>query len=314
MKALVTGGVGLIGHSIVEKLLNYGDDVTVVDDLSAYNKKLGEKLENQIKKEAKFYKLDVSDPKFIDIFSSQEFDVIYNFGSYSSDRYFERDEQDAMLKTIVGQINVFKIAHKSNAKVVYPSSGTVYGNTPAPQTEEQKLAPQTVYAATKTYIEAYSSVHDEVDSVALRIFTGFGSRELYKGDIASVVTLFTIAAIRGEELLVYGDGTQRRDFIEADDVAEIAYRTARSQKKVKIVNCGSGKSFSYLDLIDLIKKHVNDDLRIRKVPSRTRFVAETRADTKLLRELTNYEPKGLVEAYPKYLGELKTLLDEMRNE
>jgi nucleoside-diphosphate-sugar epimerase len=311
-RALVTGGVGLIGYSIVKNLLKHGEDVIVADDLSVYDQKLGEKLRAQVEKEAKFYKLDFSDPSSADALKPERPDFIYNFGSYSSDRYYEKDERGAILKTILktvmGQINAFKIAGELGAKVVYPSSGTVYGNTPAPQTEGQKLAPQTVYAATKAYLEMYSSVHGQVRSTALRIFTGFGAKELYKGSVASVVTLFTAAAIRGEELVVYGDGTQKRDFIEVDDVAEVAYRAAKSEKDARVLNCGSGKSYSYLELIDLIRKHAKDDLKVVHVPSRTKFVAETRADVALLRDATGYVPKGLVETYPKYLRELKELL------
>ncbi|MGC8981972.1 MAG: NAD-dependent epimerase/dehydratase family protein [Minisyncoccia bacterium] len=309
-RALVTGGLGLIGSAIVKKLLKYGHDIVIVDDLSAYDSITSKKLIQEIDKDIIFYSFDVADKKFFDMLNNEKFDVIFNFGSYSSDRYFERNTIDAINKTINGMVNVFNLARKVGAyKIIYPSSGTVYGNSRPPQNESQKLEPQTIYAITKIYCEMLSSLNKDVESVGMRIFTGYGAREIFKGNIASVVSIFTISAMLDKELEVYGDGSQKRDFIEVKDIAEVALRLTKTNKDVKVVNVGSGESYSFMDLINLIKNHTGKDLKIKFVENKTRFVAETRADITLLKDVTGYRPRGLIEMYPDYYNEIKKYVE-----
>lgn len=306
---LVTGGLGLLGTSIVEKLLKKGHQVTVVDDLSFCEKSL---TVNDIKwpfmKDVTFVNGDISDSKFIDSVKNTNFDWIFNFGSYSSDRYFEKNDKDGIYKTIFGMLNVLKLSSQmGDIPVIYPSSGTVYGNSISPQREDQQLKPQTLYSITKIYLEMLSKMFAKTRSYGLRIFTGYGPREIYKGNIAGVVTLFTLSALKGENIEVYGDGEQKRDFIEADDVAEIAVRIANSNMDSTEINCGSGKSYSFNDLIKLIAEKVEKEVKVVHVESKTRFVAETRPDITKLKTIIGFEPPDLKKKYNLYFEKLLEL-------
>ena len=104
-------------------------------------------------------------------------------------------------------------------KLIYASSGSVYGNTPLPQSENQEPKPANLYGVAKLALEKIASVYsDQVESVGLRIFAGYGPGEEHKGEIASPVAIFLFAALKGEPLVIYGNGEQSRDFIYIDDV------------------------------------------------------------------------------------------------
>lgn len=308
--ALVTGGLGLIGSAIVKKLVETGHQVVIVDDLSAYDSITAKKLIGRLDRSLIFYQLDASDSRFTDILSDEKFDVIFHFGSYSSDRYFERNTTSAINKTISSMVNVLRLAKKAGTfKVIYPSSGTVYGNSRPPQKELQELSPQTTYAITKIYCEMLADLQKDVDSTGLRIFTGYGAREIYKGKLASVVTLFTISAMYNKEIEVYGDGSQKRDFVEVGDIAEVASRLMQTNRAISVINVGSGESFAFTELIGLIEKYTGKELNVRYVESKTKLVSETMADITSLRDVIGYRPKSLPEMYPHYYNEIKDLVE-----
>jgi UDP-glucose 4-epimerase len=310
-RALVTGGLGLIGSSLVSNLLKSGNELVVIDNGSAFDYNLFQKLSSQISEDVTLIKSDTEDQKLLDLLKHENFDFIFNFGSYSSDRYYEKNDIDAVNRTINGMLNIFKLAKITKAsRIIYPSSGTVYGNNHSPQGEGINLMPQTLYSITKIYLELLSKINKEIESVGLRIFTGYGSREWYKGDLSSVVSLFTTSAIEKKSIEIYGDGNQRRDFIESDDIAEIAVRLAKDETPPSIVNCGSGESNSFNELIDLISKSVDGKLDVRYVKSKTKFVAETKANIDLMLNHTKFKPKRLNEIFPHYFKELKMLMEE----
>ncbi len=310
-RALVTGGLGLIGSSVVSNLQKKGSEVVIVDDGSAYTGNLFEKLSEQMGEKSSLIKIGTENPKLLNILEGERFDFIFNFGSYSSDRYFERDDIDAINKTINGMINILKVARSTKAgRVVYPSSGTVYGKTGAPQFEETLLDPLTPYSITKVYLEMLSKINDDISTVGLRIFTGYGAREWYKGNISSVVTLFTTAALKNRPIEIYGDGNQRRDFIDSDDIAEIAVRLATADTSPRIVNCGSGYSNSFNELVDLISRNVEMEVNVKYVDSKVKFVPETRANVDRLLKFTGFKPAELSNRFGQYLKELRTFMEE----
>lgn len=309
-RVLVTGGFGLIGFEIVRKLASKGYEVTVTDDLSMQSSNSKYKTNEKLPKDTEFIRIGTHSKSYVEKLSDHDFVYIFNFGSYSTDRYFEANPIDAINKTVNGMINVLKIANRCNSKkVIYPSSGTIYGNQKAPQTEILIPTPQTLYSATKVYLEMINSIYKGINTTAMRIFTGFGAREIIKGKMASVVTLFTVSAIEGTPIDIYGDGSQKRDFIEAKDIAEIGYKLAISEATPSIVNVGSGVSYSFNDLVSLIEKHLNIEIKKNYVKSKTRFVEETRADVEELRKSVGFVPVGLEKRFPSYLEELTEIME-----
>ncbi|MEM3906462.1 MAG: NAD-dependent epimerase/dehydratase family protein [Nitrososphaerota archaeon] len=300
-KALVLGGAGFIGSAISKGLLRKGYEVTIVDNLETGNLRL-------LPKEGyDFINLDVTSSEFLEKTKGIDFDYIFNFGSYSSDRFFNFDG-DAVYKTIKGMLNVIKLAESSSCRsVVYPSSGTVYGNSKPPQKEVDNVKPKSMYACTKLFLENFTStLSDGINYVGLRIFTGYGEGEIFKGDMASVVTLFFKSIKRGEKVVIYGDGTQKRDFVYVEDIADIAIKAA--EKEVSgVLNVGSGQSTSFNDLIKMLSEALNTNAKVVYIKSPIPWIQETKADITKLKKFMNYSPTPLSEGIVKLISGVSKL-------
>jgi len=220
----VTGGFGFLGSEIVKECLRKGFEVDVVDNLSSGNLNLLKGYD------VGFHKLSVESENFVDKLRDNKYDYIFNFGSPSSDRLYALDGH-SLFVTAKGMLNCVKLAQITGAsKIVFPSSGNVYGNLDPPQTEALCPRPLTQYASTKVLLENLAGIYRSKDLriLGLRIFTGYGEGERFKGGIASFAWKAYLAGIEDKEIDVYEDGEQRRDFIYGEDVARIAVKGAES--------------------------------------------------------------------------------------
>jgi UDP-glucose 4-epimerase len=303
LSSLVTGGAGFIGSSIVEKLLGKGYKVTVVDNLSNSNGKL---IANR---DVEFIRGDISKPAIVKTLRNYSFNHIYNFGSPSTDRFFTSNGQ-AVCETIRGMFNVLEIARVTGAdSIIYPSSGTVYGNLPAPQTESAKIMPKSMYACTKMFLENFSGTinFEGIALLGLRIFTGYGEREMSKSpDSRSVVSIFYKAISSNLQPVVYGDGQQRRDFVHSDDIANIAIVGAK-KKLAGVLNVGSGYSTSFNELIDLLNRKLGKSIKPKYINSPITKIDETRADISKLSTKLEYKPLRIEEGIDLYLKRIKDI-------
>jgi UDP-glucose 4-epimerase len=174
--------------------------------------------------------LDVSKGDFVDLVKRYDLDFIFHFGAPSSVILFNKDLEGMFCKTVSGFLNVMEVAVKTKCrKVVYPSSGSVYGEVPPPQSEDAVPKPVNLYGIAKLTCERIADYYSRsrgIKSVGLRIFAGYGPSEDHKGDIASPVTIFLKSILKGENPIVFGDGTQSRDFVYIDDVVEAIVRCA----------------------------------------------------------------------------------------
>ena len=301
LRSLVTGGAGFIGSSIVEKLLGKGYKVTVVDNLSNSNGKL------IAKRDVEFIRGDISKPAVVKILRNYSFHHIYNFGSPSTDRFYTSNGK-AVCETIRGMFNVLEIARVTGAdSIIYPSSGTVYGNLPASQTESGKIMPKSMYACTKMFLENFAGTinFEGIALLGLRIFTGYGEREMSKSpDSRSVVSIFYKAISSNLQPVVYGDGQQRRDFVYSDDIANIAIVGAE-KKLAGVLNVGSGYSASFNELIDLLNRKLGKSIRPKYVDSPITKIDETRADISKLSTKLDYKPLRIEEGIELYLKRIK---------
>jgi len=300
-KCLVVGGAGFIGVKIVQKLIEMGYEVTVVDNLSNSDGKLLNKLK------CEFIKQDVSDVRVVEMFSKYSLKYIFNFGSPSTDRFFTFDGKGTC-ETIRGMLNIIEIAKVTGASsIVYPSSGTVYGNLPPPQSEVMKTKPKSMYACTKAFLENISDTVDikGLNIAGLRIFTGYGEGEIAKSpDSRSVVSLFYDSISRDIPPIVYGNGEQKRDFVYVDDIANIAIKVAESNFR-GIVNVGSGTSTSFNHLIELLNSKLGKSVKPRYIPSPIVHISETRADISKLRDEIGYLPVSIEKGIEMYLNRIK---------
>ncbi len=230
-RALVTGGAGFIGMNLVRELCAANVEVTVMDDFSAAPRTNLSGLpvdivEGSVMDESSFTKLP-------------DIDYVFHLASPSSVILYRKDPQKCFSTTTISMINVLRHAKaKGVRKIVYPSSGSVYGRARPPQKETTIPKPTNLYAVAKLACEQMiEGTEDPPPTTLLRIFAGYGPGETHKGQIASPVGLFLKSMTSDEQPAIYGDGSQSRDFIYIDDVVKIMMSAAESAL-VGVVNAG----------------------------------------------------------------------------
>jgi UDP-glucose 4-epimerase len=206
MEAVVTGGAGFIGSNLVDSLLARGDDVTVIDNFASG------KREN-LNPDATLLEHDIREPFTIDA------DVVFHLAAQADvQTSMARPEYDAAVN-VVGTVNVLQAAR--GAQVIFASSGGAgYGECVEPATEETPFLPESPYGIAKKcgeeYLAGWNRIHG-TSHVSLRFANVYGPRQ-DAGLEGGVVAIFLERMARGEETLIFGDGTQSRDFIYVDDI------------------------------------------------------------------------------------------------
>jgi nucleoside-diphosphate-sugar epimerase len=282
MKYLVTGGAGFIGSTLVKKLFNAGHDVIVVDNLTTGNIIPPSSV--------KFIKGDVTDFDFLK--TLPQVDGIFHLAAMS--KVLPSLEDPAMVdfcahQNSTGTLNVLKLAssYSPPIKVVYSASSTYYGLNPIPQHENQPHDCQTPYALTKymgeLWCEHFSRLYD-IPTVRLRYFMVYGPNEPSKGSYAIVTGIFKKRAASGLPLEIHGDGSQTRDFVHVDDVAEANIRAMQSNINNDTINVGTGTQVSIKELADLISTNQV------YTPKRKVDLQDTLCDTTKLERLLHWKP------------------------
>lgn len=265
MKAIVTGGLGFIGSAVAEKLRKEMD-VLVVDDCS-YGR------EENLPEGCSFIKMNARDIASC----GYQPDYVFHFGSHSSILHSFKDPVGTAEDTITGVGGVVSWASKHNVRMVLASSATVYGTAPLPHSESSDTRPVGEYAVAKLLGEKMASGSG---AALLRIFSGYGPGEMQKTWYKSPVGMFIESAIRKEPMVVYGDGSQTRDFVYISDIAAAAVEVAKSDH-VGPINIGTGTETAILDLARMIAKELGrGDARAYR-PYFEGYVRRMKADTNL---------------------------------
>jgi UDP-glucose 4-epimerase len=298
---LLTGAAGFIGSHLLRRLIRLNAEVIAVDDLSTGVK------ENIKFFDGEFHLLDVSRRNFVELMKRYDFDFIFHFGAPSSVILFNKDPEGVFRKTVSGFMNVMEVAVETKCrKVVYPSSGSVYGEVPPPQSEDAVPKPVNLYGIAKLTCEKIADYYGRargLKSVGLRIFAGYGPGEDHKGDIASPVTIFLKSILRDESPIVFGDGTQSRDFVYIDDVLEAIVRCAEGDTP-PIINVGSGKTYSFNDVIKLINELLGKDVKPKYVMKPANYLEKTQADITLMKNVLGINPLNLEEGLKRYIDSI----------
>ena len=217
MHILVTGGAGFIGSHLVDALLEDGHDVTVFDNLSTG-------CRDQIPTEARFVEGDIRDEAALQaLFEEGRFDVVFHEAAQTQVSYsLAHPREDAELN-VIGLINVLEQCRRQGVqKFIYSSSAAVYGDNPkVPLSESEPLAPASFYGLTKVAAEKYIQLYGSLFGLPyaiLRYANVYGERQGNGGE-GGVVGLFARALACGQDLTIFGDGEQSRDFVYVKDVA-----------------------------------------------------------------------------------------------
>ncbi|WP_066950642.1 NAD-dependent epimerase/dehydratase family protein [Microtetraspora fusca] len=235
MRILVTGGAGFIGSNLVDRLLADGHDVAVVDDLSSGN------IRNT---DAALHTMDVRDPALVEMAEAWRPEVVCHLAAQISVRKSVADPLHDARVNVEGTLNVLEAARRSGArKVVYASSVAVYGRPAAiPVPGDAPTDPRSPYAASKlsgeVYLSAYSALHG-LEYTTLVLSNVYGPRQSPEGE-AGVVAIFTDALLAGRPTVLYGDGSQTRDYIFVEDVVDGFARACGSAGNGRRFNLGTG--------------------------------------------------------------------------
>jgi UDP-glucose 4-epimerase len=234
MRALVTGGAGFIGSTLVDTLVARGDEVTIVDNFATGRR-------DSVNEAATLLEHDIREPFTADV------DVVFHLAAQADvQTSMKRPGYDAEVN-VVGTANVLTAA--GHAQVIFASSGGAgYGECPVPATEESPFLPLSPYGIAKKcgeeYLAGWNRIHG-TNHIALRFANVYGPRQ-DSGLEGGVVAIFLERLARGAPTIVYGDGTQSRDFVYVDDVVSAAL--AAVGRAGGPYNVGSGVATTVADL------------------------------------------------------------------
>jgi UDP-glucose 4-epimerase len=254
VRALVTGGAGFIGSTLVDRLLAEGHSVDVVDDLSSGSlANLADARANP-EHDFTFHRLDARSTALTDLVIRRQPEVVFHLAAQADVRVsVERPAFDAEVN-IIGTLNVLEGARQCpTRKVVFAASGgTLYGEPEElPVRESHPQRPLSPYGVSKKaaadYLVAYRELHG-IEFTALALANVYGPRQDPHGE-AGVVAIFAGHLLRGEPCTIFGDGEQTRDFVYVDDVVD-AFSRAANRGSGLLVNIGTGDETSVNQLYD----------------------------------------------------------------
>jgi UDP-glucose 4-epimerase len=249
MRVLVTGGAGFIGSHLVDALVARGDEVAVVDDMSAGRPA-------RVCDEAAVHKLTVTEAAALAAVTA-EFrpEIICHLAARIDVRASVANPVDDALINVIGTVNVLEAARAVGARVLFGSTGAViYGrDAPIPSMEDVLPLPESPYGVAKNcaeqYVELYNRLHGTRHAV-LRLANVYGPRQDPVGHVG-VVAIFCARALAGQRPVIYGDGLQTRDFVYVSDAVN-AYLAAADRGRPGTWNIGTGVEVSVLELARII--------------------------------------------------------------
>ena len=290
MRILVTGGAGFLGSHLCDRLIADGHDVTVIDNLFTGRKQNIAHLLQHPRFE--FVRHDVIDPfKF-------EVDQIYNLACPASPPHYQFNPIKTTKTSVMGAINCLGLAKRVKARVFQASTSEVYGDPavhPQPESYWGNVNPigkRSCYDEGKRCAETlFFDYHREngVDIRVVRIFNTYGPR-MHEAD-GRVVSNFIVQALRGQDITIYGDGSQTRSFSYVDDLIEGWLRLMAQTETVGPMNLGNPTEFTMLQLAELTLKLVGGKSKIVHKPLPSDDPKQRRPDITFAQKVLKWEPK-----------------------
>lgn len=281
MRVLVTGGAGFVGTNLTLSLLEHGYDVKIFDDLSTG-------LEQNIPKDAEFINASILDTSKLNN-AIKDCDVVVHLGARGSVPRSIKDPIATHDVNSSGTLNVLEAARSSGSHYIFSSSSSVYGsNMTLPKSEDMVLRPLTPYAASKMSGEALSLAYAksyELPVSTFRFFNIFGPWQRPDHEYAAVLPKWISKCLKGDEIEIFGDGLQTRDFTYVGTVVNIILSCI--SKKIlhpEPVNLAYGNNISLNQVLEIMKLNF-PTLKIKYLPPRKGDVLHSKNDPKLIKSL-----------------------------
>ena len=256
IRCLVTGGAGFIGSHLVDRLLELGYEIIVIDDFSSGKKENLEHHKNN--PYLKIFVKNICEKDIIDLFNN--ISIVFHVAAIPRVQYSIKYTEETNKININGTLNVLEAARKSGVKrFVYSASSSAYGDQDKlPLVETMNPNPMSPYALQKLVGEYYCKLYNllfSMETICLRYFNVYGPRQDPLGGYACLIPKSINFVLNGKSPEIYGDGKQTRDFTYVKDVVEaniIASNTSNKQAFGSIFNIGSGKNLSVNQVVNAI--------------------------------------------------------------
>jgi nucleoside-diphosphate-sugar epimerase len=259
-KVLVTGGSGFIGRALVLHLMAHGYDVTVLD------RRVGTAVS---KDSVRWIHSDTRDWDTLSQAVNGQ-DLVIHLAAGSSFLMYEEAPCSQTIGTIAGFQNVLEAARRySVRKIVYASTSAVYEGNKLPYDESMPLNPPDLKAFAKKINEEMSQLYSQrygIPLIGLRPLSVYGPEEVSKGPYANVVSLFAWAMLAGRQPIVWGDGSQTRDFTYVNDVVEAIRLALEADIPTQQLNVGTGIETSFNEVVATINEYLGTELTPTYVP------------------------------------------------
>ncbi|HEX3540115.1 MAG TPA: NAD-dependent epimerase/dehydratase family protein [Acidimicrobiales bacterium] len=274
MRALVTGGAGFIGSTLVDRLLAEGHSVDVIDNLSTGSLANLSAARANPDHQLTFHQLDVRSPAVKELLARRRPEVVFHLAAQADVRVSVADPVFDADVNVLGSLQVIEAARAAGAgKVVFASSGgTIYGDpdpSQLPVKESHPQRPISPYGVAKKavgdYLYAYRELHN-LEFTALALSNVYGPRQDPHGE-AGVVAIFAGRLLAGQPCSIFGDGRQTRDFVYVDDVVD-AFARAATRGGGLVINIGMGQETSVNELYASMARHAGVDQPALYAPER----------------------------------------------
>jgi len=294
-KILVTGGAGFIGSHLCKKLLNQGHEVICVDNFFTGNKEnIVELLDHPY---FEIIRHDVNFSLYIEV------DEIYNLACPASPVYYQKDPVQTTKTSVIGAINMLGLAKRVGAKILQASTSEVYGDPEVhPQPEEywgrvNPIGIRSCYDEGKRCAEAlffdYSRQHKTKIKV-VRIFNTYGPN--MQMDDGRVVSNFIVQALKGDDITIYGDGSQTRSFCYVDDLVEGLYKMMQtSDEVIGPINLGNEGEFTIKELAEKVITLTKSESKIKYEPLPSDDPKVRKPDITKAKKILNWQAEIILE-------------------
>lgn len=283
-RVLVTGGAGFIGSNLANTLASDNDVIALDNEYLGTPENLGEDVE--------YVKADVMDDDL-----PTDVDVVYHLAALSSREMLEQNPREGARVNIEGFVNVVEQAKADGCEtVVYASTSSIYGSQTEPCPEDMHVEASTGYDASmmgrERYAEYYSNFFD-MNLAGMRFFSvyqGYGGNEGHKGEFANTISQFADQLADGDAPVLWGDGSQTRDFTHVSDIVE-GLVLASEHELDGVYNLGTGESYSFNEMVEMINAELGTDIDpvYEPVPL-DNYVFHTKADPTKFKEATGWAP------------------------
>jgi UDP-glucose 4-epimerase len=286
-RVLVTGGAGFIGSNLANHLARDNEVIALDDGYLGDPDNLDDAVE--------FVSGSVLDEDL-----PTDVDVVFHLAALSSYPMHEEDPTRGAAVNVDGFVNTVDQARQDGCDtVVYASTSSIYGSRTEPSPESMAVEARTGYEASKLARERYAEYfhnHYGLSTAGLRFFSvyqGYGGAEGHKGEYANVIAQFADDVANGESPVLYGDGTQTRDFTHVDDIVR-GIVDAAEHELTGVYNLGSGEAYSFNRVVELLNEELGRDVDPEYVENPIPddvYVHDTMADYSKMHDATGWEPQ-----------------------